>query len=282
MNKKIPDFLLRLDNIISQLIFVAAFSLFFFNVYHPFDSTSWLPEGKDKSQYFLATLVIIGIGICIISFSRTLIYLLRNRIKFTYLNYSLWILSEVIIMSFIYCIINKYGLNDPRDVFEVYPDALANTTLILLIPYVVSWLYLSLQEKNAQMSKYIENENYVEVIPNKLSKINFHDERGVLILSINFDNLFYIESAENYINIHYEHKGAIAQTQLRRNLKSIEEEYAEYPLIRCHRSYIVNTNKIKMIKKGKDGFIIDFDQKEIREIPISKTYSQQVLSTFYE
>lgn len=282
MTKKIPDFLLRLDNIISQLIFVAAFSLFFFNVYHPFDSTSWLPEGKDKTQYFIATLVIIGIGICIISFSRTLIYLLRNRIKFTYLNYSLWILSEIIVMSFIYCIINRYGLNDPRDVFEVYPDALANTTLILLIPYVVSWLYLSLQDKNTQMSKYIENENYVEVIPNKLSKINFHDERGVLILSINFDNLFYIESAENYINIYYEHKGSIEQTQLRRNLKSIEEEYAEYPLIRCHRSYIVNTNKIKMIKKGKDGFIIDFDQKEIREIPISKTYSQQVLSTFYE
>lgn len=288
MTKKIPDFLLRLNNIVSQLIFVAAFSLLFFNIYHPFNSTAWFPDGNNKSQYFLASLVIVSIGIGIISLSRLLMYLLRKRINYTYLNYGLWILSEIVCIAFVYSIINKYGLKDSRDIFDAYPKALANTTLVLLIPYVVSWLYLSLQEKNThleralKMSKYIENENYVEVIPNKLSKINFHDERGVLILSINFGSLFYIESAENYTNIYYEHKGSISKTQLRRNLKSIEEEFAEYPLIRCHRSYIVNINKINMIKKGKDGFIIDFDQKNIREIPISKTYSDQVLNTFYQ
>lgn len=288
MAKKIPDFLLRLNNIISQLIFVTIFSLIFINVYHPFDSTTWFPEGKDKSQYFLYSLAVVGIGILILSISRLTLFLLKKKIKITYLNYSVWIFAEIITMSFIYCLINKFALQDSRDIFDVFPHTFIFSFFVLLIPYVVSWLYLALQEKSIhleqalKMNKYIEKENLVEVIPNKLSKINFHDERGVLMLSISFENLYFIESADNYVNVYYENKGSISHTILRRNLKSIEEEFSDYPIIRCHRSYIVNIKKIKMIKKEKEGFIIDFDNEQVRDIPISKTYSDKVLSTFHQ
>jgi DNA-binding LytR/AlgR family response regulator len=115
---------------------------------------------------------------------------------------------------------------------------------------------------------------------NKLEIINFHDEKGTLRFSIAFCNLYYIESSDNYVTIYYESKDKITHFLLRRSMKSIEDQYTNYPLVRCHRSYIVNINKIKALRNDKEGIFLDLDYKDLPDIPISKTYSDHVMKIF--
>jgi len=116
--------------------------------------------------------------------------------------------------------------------------------------------------------------------PEKPDIINFHDEKGRLRLSIKFHNLFYIESCDNHVNIYYESKGKIIQFLLRRSMKDMENLYANYPLIRCHRSYMVNVEQVKVLRNDKNGVFLDLDILDAPDIPVSKTYSEQVIKLF--
>ena len=198
-----------------------------------------------------------------------------------------WILAEILLMSVVYTFVVKIGMQDVRDFFTIAPRAMLYIVLVLFLPYSVSWLYFSLQDKKlhlarlVQMSKYIDEESYLAIVPDKFNLIHFRDEKGTLRLSIKFHNLYYIESSDNYVNIYYENKGKITRFLLRRSLKSIEDSYTDYPLVRCHRSYIVNINKVKVLRKDKDGILLDLDYLDLPELPISKTYSEEVIRLFY-
>ena len=44
----------------------------------------------------------------------------------------------------------------------------------------------------------------------------------------------------------------------------------------------MNFQKVKVLRKEKDGLYLEFDNKDIPDIPISKTYAQKVLEHFSE
>ena len=63
-------------------------------------------------------------------------------------------------------------------------------------------------------------------------------------------------------------------------MKIIEESYPESGLIRCHRSYIINFKKVKILRKEKDGLFLELDSDEIADIPVSKTYVDEMIKLF--
>ena len=292
MQRLIPSYLMSKKNLILLMVFIFFFSLLFLNVYLPFNDEYlllfWKSQEISQTQRFVTILLIVLSGIGILSLSRLVMYLLKNKIKITYFVYSIWLFGEILVMSTLYALVVKIGLKDTRDFFDLAPRALFYISLILFLPYLVSWLYLSLQDKKShlarmiQMSKYIDEEHYFAIQPDKFNLIHFNDDKGTLRLSIKFNNLYYIESFDNYVNIYYENKGKIARFLLRRSLKSIEENYAEYPLVRCHRSYIVSVNKVKVLRKDKEGLFLDLDYLNLPDLPVSKTYAEQVIKLFYQ
>lgn len=270
------------------MFFIFFFSLLFLNIYKPFNSILWSGKTSNQTLYFFSTLVIVLSGIFVLSVSRILMYFLKNLIRLSYLKYGIWIFLEVAVMAVLYALAAKIWHIDNRDFFDIAPRAATYITLILLLPYIVSWLWMDLQEKNSEiqrmteMSKYIDEESYLAIQPDKFNLIHFHDDKGTLRLSIKFHNLYYIESSDNYVNIYYENKGKITRFLLRRSLKSIEDNYAEYPLERCHRSFIVNVNKVKVLRKEPSGIFLDLDYLDLPDIPVSKTYSEHVITLFYQ
>jgi hypothetical protein len=287
MSSKVPDYLLKRKNIFLFLAFVALFSILFINIYKPFNSISWV-KNVAKTVYFLFSSLIVISGIFVIMISRIVMLLLKHKMKITIVDYFIWIIVEILIMSTIYSFVAMRIYEDPIDFFDIFPNTVLYICLTLFLPYVVSWLYFALQEKNSaiaklvEMNRYIDEENYVTLGNEKQNLIHFHDEKGTLRLSIKFSKLYYIEAADNYVNIYYENKGKISRFLLRKSLKSIEDAYKEYPLIRCHRSYIINVDKVKVLKKEKDGTYLDFDFGDINVIPVSKTYSQNIIDIFYK
>ena len=69
---------------------------------------------------------------------------------------------------------------------------------------------------------------------------------------------------------------------MRCRLKTVEETFRNSLLIRCNRKYIVNRQKVKVLKKERDGYVMELDNESIPQIPVTKTYLKNVLKDFSE
>ena len=149
----------------------------------------------------------------------------------------------------------------------------------LIEVYNEKWI----QDKN-QIIRLMNYGNVVsdEAVPvSQLEKITLFDNSGDLKLCVSASNLYYIESDDNYIVVWYtDSKGDLKRYMLRCRLKTVEESFRGSSLVRCHRKYIVNMDKVKVLRKEKDGYELDLDNDSIAPIPITKTYSENVLSRF--
>lgn len=137
-----------------------------------------------------------------------------------------------------------------------------------------------LESPMAQTVEEPESNSIVEppITNNKI--VNFFDEKGELQLSLRIDNIYYIESAENYVNIYYKNKEKTERFTLRSSLKKQQEKLEKYGFIRCHRSYLVNFSNILLLRKDKDGPYLDFGESGLQAIPVSKTYLDAVTAYF--
>ena len=88
-----------------------------------------------------------------------------------------------------------------------------------------------------------------------------------------------MESEDNYIKVHYKHNDKIATYMLRCRTKSVEESLQGTSLRRCHRSFIVNINKIRFVSEEHRLHFINLDDDSIRRIPLSKSYYDAILSS---
>jgi DNA-binding LytR/AlgR family response regulator len=110
--------------------------------------------------------------------------------------------------------------------------------------------------------------------------IPFYDEKSAFKFSVKKENLLYLESTENYVTICYLNKDKVSKYLLRDTMKKMEEHFAGTAIIRCHRSYMVNFEKVRVIRKDKEGLKLEFDNPEVIDIPVSKTYADSVMQTF--
>jgi LytTr DNA-binding domain len=102
------------------------------------------------------------------------------------------------------------------------------------------------EEKDIQIVEAAPPQYNGILIPTML---NFSDNSNKKNLEIALDSLYYITSAQNYIEVFYQNKNAVLSRQVLRNsLKAIEEEMIvnndDSPLIRCHKAFIINREKV--------------------------------------
>jgi len=272
-NKLIPGYIYKKTSIIGMVIFTALFALVFINIYKPFSSADWY--AVSEFMYFVYSSLLILTGVLIVVLSRIIMYYYGKKHVIQYWTFGVWIVAEIIVMSIVYTILSL-AIEPEQSTLEVLKISTKNTALVLLIPYAMSLLYLSMQEKSKQL-KHIKEVQDEQGGPNILS---FYDEKGELRLSIKKESLFYIESADNYVCIWYLNKGSVAKFLLRNTLKAMEDAFDESNILRCHRSFMVNFDQVNIIRKGKDGIYIEFGRENVADIPVSKTYCEKVTKYF--
>lgn len=90
------------------------------------------------------------------------------------------------------------------------------------------------------------------------------------------NDILYIESSGNYVNIVYVEESKTKKKLLRSTIKQLEELLLPYPLfIRCHRAYIVNTNHLITVTGNAQGYKLSLHHTE-EVIPVSRSYTKQL------
>lgn len=277
LQKPIPSYLNEKSNIVRLILFTSLFALVFINIYFPFGADRWFD--LTEFEFFTYSSLVILTGVLIVVISRIIMYHWGEKNIIYLWQYLAWIAGEIMLMALFYALFEKFVLKDLRDFTYLVKLSARNTALVLLLPYSVMWLYFSWRDKKQQIERMSDIQS---VSDNTWDMIPFYDDKSILKFSVKKENFLFIESAENYVSICYLNKGKIARYLLRDTLKRMEEKFSGTEIVRCHRSYIVNFEKVKVIRKEKDGLKLELEQDipSVPDIPVSKTYVDNVMQTF--
>ena len=277
-NWEIPKFLLDKRYFTFSVFFIFTFSILFMLIYTPFSMTAWF--SLSDTQHFGMTVAFYIVALAILAISKLGLYSVQTKIRFTFPRYILWVLAEIIVLAVFYTYFTYVFVPPVNEaVWQILGKAIGCLTLIMAIPYTILVLYAAYKAKTEEleMLQYklsMTNESSI-TYP---SLVNFYDYNGSLKLTINSDSLYYMESQDNYIKIHYENNGKLCSYMLRSRTKSIEESLADTSIVRCQRSYMVNVMKINHIRKGGKARYIVLSHDSIKPIPVSKSYFKTLIS----
>lgn len=287
LKDQLPRFLLGKHQLIMTVMFAAFFSLIFLLVCIPISHNAWFALGRGEA--FIFTVIFYLFSLAIIVMSKVLLYIQRNADNFPVYRYYLWNIAEILIIALLYFFFTVEGdkigiINlEDTDLWRLCLSSVVFTCLSLGVPYALMAQYFMIEEKDntIRLMNYNEVVSDAPLTPSEERRITLFDNNGVLKLSISPDNLFFIESDDNYIQVWYtDVSGELKKYMLRCRLKTVEDSFADSDLVRCHRKYIINIRKVSVLSSQKDGYEVELDSDATPRIPVSKTYEQAVLARF--
>ncbi len=278
----IPSFIYKKSNQVTMIIFVPIFALFFIALYSPFDF-----DRIDSEAHFLArlnvsrelivqliTIFLILIGMAVAAISRWLMALYTRRRQISYVTYISWIVCEILAMTLMFTIVALFT-DTSKGVVTLFKNSLIKTFLMLLIPYTLCYIYFIWQERVAQLrllrERIAEDETALQA-----AYVQIFDEKGEMRLSVRREHLLLIESADNYVCVWYTNQNTPKKVLVRNTLKQVAEQLASTHIQRCHRSYLVNLDHVKVLRREKEGVFVELGIDGVPDVPISKTYSGSV------
>lgn len=266
-----------------MIIFVPIFALLFITIYSPFDFDNIDPQGKTLSwlnipsrelAVQLITLGLILVGMAVAAVSRWAMGAYTRNREITYVHYILWIACEILVMSSIFTAVSTLT-DTEKSVVVLFRNSLFKTFFILLIPYTMCYIFFIWQERVAQLrtltQRMAEDETQLQA-----AYIQIFDDKGDMRLSVRRENLLFVESADNYVCVWYVNNNQPKKVMVRNTLKHIAEHLESSHIRRCHRSYVVNLDLVKVLRREKEGVFIELGIDGVPDIPISKTYVDNV------
>ena len=95
-------------------------------------------------------------------------------------------------------------------------------------------------------------------------------------LSIRRDNLVLIESADNYVCVYYINGDKAKKSMVRNTLARVADHLNGTRIVRCHRSYMINLDHVKVLHRDKEGVFIELGIEGFPDVPISRTYAENI------
>lgn len=296
--KKLPHYLIEKNNLIVQVTISVLFALAFLAVYVPLSDTTTAWFSLEDQGKFIYTAFFVIFSTIFLIFSRVMMFYMSKRlIRFTLPKYILWTLGEIALIGLFHAYISLGIMHVEEHTHAlIIGKSILITFIALGFPFIVTDLSFALidaqrvlriarsviRSNDASSTNLPRNPSADQMVTANPDIANFNDYAGNQKFSVKLDNIYYIKADGNYVNVFYDNKGGISSFMLRNKIQAIEDAFAGTTLMRCHRTYIVNTNKIKVLRTESDFTYIDFDQKDLESVPISKTYSEKILKRFTE
>jgi len=180
--------------------------------------------------------------------------------------YNLWVLPRYY----------DYPINEPvpfiiKDVFS--------TIAVGILPFIVITFIVQNKALRQNLAKSMELNH---VLGERKQQETGDDDQITLngatkdVVTVCPNNVLYIEVSGNYVDIFYIQDDKIQHKLLRSTIRQMENELADYPVfIRCHRTFIVNVNRILHVSGNAQGYKLSLCGTN-EQIPVSRTYMQNL------
>lgn len=280
MLKPIPKYIYSRANQIFMVLFVPFFALVFINLYRPLDfdriDDSFLQafDISRSARVQLITLMMVLGGMVIAAASRIIMGRYTKRYTMTYIGYIVWIFGELLAM--VTTLTLATHLTDTtRSITELFKNSFVKTFLIVFIPYAMCYIYFIWQENLRELRELRQQIERDETVLQK-AYVQVLDEKGEMRLSVRRENLVLIESADNYVCVYYLNGDKTKKTMVRNTLSRVAEHLKGSRIVRCHRSYMINLDHVKILHRDKEGVFIELGIEGMPDVPISRTYADNI------
>lgn len=214
--------------------------------------------------------------------SRTILILTTHTARIREGEYFLWQMGEVTASSLFINLFLSLYLH--LDYFENLPVVLLIYISVAVYPYAFYWLLVERIDRDRRIADaqrtIVRLRQREEQSDNGM--LRFTDDKGITKLVVSTENVISIEAAGNYVTILYTSGDRLMRYSLRNTLKGIEGLCIGSPMVRCHRSYFLNLNKVKLLRKASDGVYAEIDHEGVSDIPVSKSYAPDVMARLSE
>lgn len=138
--------------------------------------------------------------------------------------------------------------------------------------------YVSLLKRNLREAASLD-----DLVERKKETQNSDDGEWISIpgvygqepFKIKKNNLLWITSADNYVELVQISGGSVQKDLVRNSLSALEEDLEAYGVHRCHRSFLVHLEKVKHIQGNAQGYRLQFDGLD-EEIPVSRSFGPRI------
>lgn len=253
------------------VIVTGIFVILFMNLYLPFNVSRWYVNEKIPLFFILSSFGIIGM--IVLAVSQLYIRDLFRISSLKMYGVILWFIVELLLLTItMYFIYGDTALEGSDRIAEIVLT-FKYTILILIIPYTGVLLYLFATQKGDYMDMPIDTGNHL---------VKILDENDALHIAIDLDQILFMKSADNYVAVFYQKDDKVKKELVRTTMKKLEGELKEFPIRRCHRSYMVNIKKISISEKSQQGLTLTLKEYSNEAIPVSKNYKQLFTQLFKE
>ncbi len=169
--------------------------------------------------------------------------------------------------------------------------------LIYANPDNVSWRYLWIEIRNAYLAGIvfclylISAKIYFNAVSNKSpgydalpitsTPVNRHLTSPPIFIKAHVriddfyfrtDDLLFAKADGNYVTLTMIDDDGLKNELKRISLKQFETQLTAYPyLLRCHRAYLLNVQRVVKLSGNSQGYLISFDRTEDK-VPVSRAY----------
>jgi hypothetical protein len=163
-------------------------------------------------------------------------------------------------------------------------SVLIKTFLIGILPIIIQVFFAE---------RFLYKRNHIKALEiinelNKRKNLKQHNDNSIYTFAKNSrdeitiaeEKLFYIKAEGNYCTLFYEKESILKKHLIRSSLKEVELVIMNpNTFVRCHKSYIINLNKVINITGNAKGYVFYLDKID-KKIPASRNLSKSLISRF--
>ena len=273
----VPKQILQRRFLLRSVLFVSLFSILFMSLYQPSFaySTTWFGFHSWKQTGVTALFYTVAISTLVLS--KLLLFRFSRNHSITVRRILVWHIVEFFAIATEYYLFSVYFGLGTVEIPQLLVRIPMCVALILAIPYSIIWLYAQYKAKKEELELFKVTHKR-ETIESGHRLIQFRDSQGKHKMSLSEDSIFLIESQDNYVQIFYDLEGKLSSYLLRSTTQKIEEDLADTSIVRCRRSFLVNTSKIVRWGKERGRFTITIGQPSGKTITVTPAYYRTILT----
>ncbi len=251
---------------LKTIFIVSLFAFLFLLIFQPFgisDSTEnkfWVCLGFGMTTFIAMLIYVLLFNL--------ITYFINSRKQWTFwkwILYNLGIMVFISLANFLYARLWFFG--DIK--WSLFPQMMYSTLMIGIMPITaLGAISINRKEKKYQHISSVINKNKTEQ-PQPQAKTSNS------IFGVSVNQILFVEALQNYVNIAFiDSNGKFSKITERATLKKVIETLKGSPIVKCHRSYLVNKNKIISTSGNAQGLLLTV-KNCLEEVPVSRSFVSQ-------
>lgn len=277
-NRTVPKLLMQRNFLLRSVLYIFIFSILFMQIYQPFSETTWF--GFSNRRSLNMTVMFYAVALITLIASKLLLCTSQKEKTYPVKTYMVWVASEYLLIALEYfgftCLVTD--ITDLSDLLLIFARTLVCVLLILAIPYYTIALYAAYRDKVDELKLFKVTHRTVVPGNGNGRMLYLNDSFGKMKMSVQEDAVYYIESQDNYVKIYYLLDGKMSSYMLRCSTQKIEEYLVGTSIVRCRRSFLVNTSKIVKYKKKGKNTIITLASPSGKELTVTPANCAEIMS----